>query len=117
MAGERPIAAGRLELPPSGEFAGLWGGGTVPDWRHRGVFRSLVAYRAAIARDRGFRYLQVDAAEASRPILERLGFVELAKTMPYRPLGGQEVDDAAEDEGDTDQDPKGTKDERDDRRA
>ena len=83
MAGERPIAAGRLELPPSGEFAGLWGGGTVPDWRHRGVFRSLVAYRAKIARDRGFRYLQVDAAAASRPILERLGFVELAKTTPY----------------------------------
>ena len=95
MAGERPIAAGRLELPPSGEFAGLWGGGTVPDWRHRGVFRSLVAYRAEIARDRGFRYLQVDAAEASRPILERLGFVELAKTVPFRRLRGQEVDDAA----------------------
>src|SRR4051794_12603166 len=84
MAGERPIAAGRIALPPSGEFASLWGGGTVPAWRHRGVFRALVAHRAAIARDLGYRYLQVDAAAASRPILLRLGFVELAKTTPYR---------------------------------
>jgi GNAT superfamily N-acetyltransferase len=83
MAGEDPIAAGRLGLPSSGDFASLWGGGTVPGWRQRGVFRSLVAYRARIARDRGFRYLQVDASAASRPILERLGFVELAKTVPY----------------------------------
>jgi GNAT superfamily N-acetyltransferase len=85
LADEQPIAAGRVELPASGEFASLWGGGTIPAWRRRGVFRSLVAYRAAIARDRGFRYLQVDASAASRPILERLGFVELAKTTPYRP--------------------------------
>lgn len=85
MADELPIAAGRVELPATGEFASLWGGGTIPAWRQRGVFRSLVAYRAEIARDRGFRYLQVDASPASRPILQRLGFVELAKTTPYRP--------------------------------
>ena len=84
LAGDVPVAAGRVELPPSGEFASLWGGGTVPAWRHRGVFRALVAYRAQLARERGFRYLQVDAAPTSRPILERLGFVELAKTVPYR---------------------------------
>ena len=32
---------------------------------------------------RGFRYLQVDASPDSRPILERLGFVELATTTPF----------------------------------
>jgi GNAT superfamily N-acetyltransferase len=85
MAADQPVAAGRVELPASGEFASLWGGGTIPAWRRRGVFRALVAHRAAIARDRGFRYLQVDASAASRPILERLGFVELAKTTPFRP--------------------------------
>lgn len=90
MAGERPIACGRIRLPATGDFASLWGGGTVPDWRRRGVFRALVAHRAAIARDRGFRYLQVDAAAASRPILQRLGFVELAKTTPYRMLSSQD---------------------------
>jgi hypothetical protein len=37
----------------------------------------------ALAAERGYRYAQVDAAPTSRPILERLGFAELAKTTPY----------------------------------
>ncbi len=79
-----PIAAGRVEFPPRSDFATLWGGGTVPAWRGRGVFRSLVAHRAALARARGYRYLQVDASSASRPVLRRLGFVQLATTTPWR---------------------------------
>ena len=75
---ERPVAAGRLELPPGRAFASLWGGGTVPDARHRGVYRALVRARAEYARERGWRYLTVDARETSRPILERLGFVALS---------------------------------------
>jgi hypothetical protein len=42
-----------------------------------------VAYRAALASARGFRYLQVDASPESGPILTRLGFVELATTTPF----------------------------------
>ncbi|MEO8330398.1 MAG: GNAT family N-acetyltransferase, partial [Candidatus Nanopelagicales bacterium] len=61
----------------------LWGGGTVKEWRGRGVFRSLVASRAALAADKGFRYLQVDASADSQPILERLGFMKLATTTPF----------------------------------
>jgi GNAT superfamily N-acetyltransferase len=76
--GGRPVAAGRLELPPDRSFAGLWGGGTVPAARHQGVYRALVRARADYARARGFRYLTVDAQETSRPILERLGFVPLS---------------------------------------
>ena len=83
MAGDTPIAAGRVEFHDGTDFAGLWGGGTVAAWRRRGVFRSLVAHRAALAAERGFRYLQVDALPASRPILKRLGFVELATTTPF----------------------------------
>jgi GNAT superfamily N-acetyltransferase len=83
FAGDVPIAAGRIELPEHGEFASLWGAGTLPAWRGRGVFRALVAYRARLAAERGFRYLQVDASDDSRPILERLGFVALATTTPY----------------------------------
>jgi GNAT superfamily N-acetyltransferase len=78
-----PISAGRLELLPGTDFASLWGGGTVPAWRGRGVFRSLVAHRAAIAAAHDYRYLQVDASPESRPILERLGFVQLATTTPF----------------------------------
>jgi hypothetical protein len=83
VAGETPIGAGRVEFHIGTEFASLWGGGTVSGWRGRGVFRSLVAHRAALASARGFRYLQVDALPDSRPILERAGFVELATTTPF----------------------------------
>ncbi|HEY1751652.1 MAG TPA: GNAT family N-acetyltransferase [Caulobacteraceae bacterium] len=74
----RPVSSGRLELAPGKAFAGLYGGGTVPGQRSRGVYRALVAARAAEARRHGARYLTVDARETSRPILERLGFVPLA---------------------------------------
>jgi len=73
----RPVSSGRLELPPGRSFAGLWGGGTVPESRHRGAYRALVRARAERARRSGYRYITVDARETSRPILERLGFVAL----------------------------------------
>lgn len=46
-AGSTPVAAGRLEFHPGTDFASLWGGATLPAWRGRGIFRSLVAHRAA----------------------------------------------------------------------
>jgi GNAT superfamily N-acetyltransferase len=69
-----PVSSGRLELAPGKAFAGLYGGGTVPAYQRRGVYRALVAARVAEARRRGHRFLAVDARETSRPILERLGF-------------------------------------------
>jgi GNAT superfamily N-acetyltransferase len=83
LAGDVPVSAARMELVPGTGFAGLWGGGTVEGWRGRGVYRALVAHRARLAADRGYRYLQVDASDRSRPILERLGFVPLTTTTPY----------------------------------
>jgi GNAT superfamily N-acetyltransferase len=71
------VAASRVE------FASLWGGGTLRAWRSRGIFRAMVAHRAALAAARGYRYLQVDAMPDSRPILSRLGFTELATTTPF----------------------------------
>ena len=88
LAGQIPIAAARVEFHPGSDFASLWGGATLPAWRGRGVFRSLVAHRATLASARGFRYLQVDATPDSRPILRRLGFVELATTTPFTHPGG-----------------------------
>lgn len=83
LAGDRPVSAARMELPPGTDFAGLWGGGTVAQWRGRGLYRALIAFRARIAAERGYRYLQVDASDQSRPILARLGFVPLTTTTPY----------------------------------
>ncbi|MCP9943604.1 GNAT family N-acetyltransferase [Streptomyces somaliensis] len=78
-----PVGSARVELVPGTGFAGLWGGGTVPEWRGRGVYRALVAHRARIAAERGFSRLQVDASDDSRPVLERLGFAVLSTTTPY----------------------------------
>jgi GNAT superfamily N-acetyltransferase len=86
-SGGEPIAAARVELEAGTEFVGGWGGCTRQDWRGRGVFRALVAHGAALAAERGFRYVQVDANEQSRPILLQLGFAELCKTTPYIRVG------------------------------
>jgi GNAT superfamily N-acetyltransferase len=83
LAGDEPVSAARLELVPGTRFAGLWGGGTVPHWRGRGIYRALVAHRAEVAASRGYRYVQVDATAQSRPILARLGFEPLTTTTPY----------------------------------
>jgi GNAT superfamily N-acetyltransferase len=83
MAGDLPICAGRIEFHRGTRFASLWGGGTTPAWRGRGIYRAVVAYRARLAAERGYRYLQVDALPESQPILVRLGFVRLSTTVPY----------------------------------
>ncbi|GKQ33905.1 GNAT family N-acetyltransferase [Streptomyces sp. A012304] len=83
LAGDEPVSSARMELVPGTRFAGLWGGGTVEGWRGRGIYRALVAHRARAAADRGYRYLQVDASDQSRPILQRLGFAALSTTTPY----------------------------------
>ncbi len=83
MEGGTPVSAARMEMRPGAGFAGLWGGGTVPQWRGRGIYRLLVAHRARIAAELAIPYLQVDASDDSRPILERLGFGVLGVTVPY----------------------------------
>ncbi len=78
-----PVSEGRVDLPPAGDFAGLWGGATVSAWRRQGIYRALVAHRAALAAERGYRWLMVDASSQSRPILQAVGFVAIASTTPH----------------------------------
>ena len=77
------VSGGRVDLEPGKDFAGLFGGVTLPAFRGRGLYRATVAERARIARERGYRWLYVDALPTSRPILERLGFERLTTTTPY----------------------------------
>ena len=77
------VSAGRIEFRPGTEFAGLWGGATLREWRGKGIYRALVARRAHLAAARGVRYLQVDASADSAPILQRLGFAAVTTTTPY----------------------------------
>ncbi|MFF5078095.1 GNAT family N-acetyltransferase [Actinoplanes sp. NPDC000266] len=68
---------------PGTDFVALLGGTTLPDWRGRGLYRAMVAFRAREAVDRGFRLLHVDASPYSAPILRRLGFQQITTSTPY----------------------------------
>jgi GNAT superfamily N-acetyltransferase len=82
-AGDLTVCAGWMRFPSATEFVTFWGGATLPAWRGRGIYRALVAHRARLAAERGRRYIEVDASDNSRPILERLGFVAVTTTTPY----------------------------------
>jgi GNAT superfamily N-acetyltransferase len=79
----RVVSAAWVRFELGTPFATLWGGGTLLEWRGRGIYRALVALRAQLAQERGFEYLEVDASDDSRPILERLGFEPVTTTTPY----------------------------------
>jgi hypothetical protein len=81
--GGRMISAGRLEPVPNSDFAGIWGGSTLEEWRGRGIYRALTAARARSALAIGRTWINSDSTEYSRPILERSGFVKVSTTTPY----------------------------------
>lgn len=73
-----------LRLTEHTQFAGLWGGSTLPPWRRRGLYRALVSHRAEIALAQGYPYARVDTSPDSRPILTALGLVPVEGTRPFR---------------------------------
>ena len=79
----QPVSGGRVDFEDDVEFAGLFGGITLPEYRGRGLYRATVAKRAELARERGYRWLYSDALPTSRPILQRLGFVPITTTTPF----------------------------------
>ena len=78
---EKPVAAGWSFYYPKCTFAGLYGGSTLAlppaGHRHR---PGRVRMRVTIAH--GMRFLTVDAGEESQPILEKLGFRQIAVSNP-----------------------------------
>ena len=77
------VSAGRLEPVPGTDFAGIWGGSTLKEWRGRGIYRALTAARARSALRMGKTLINSDSTEYSRPILERYGFLKVSTTTPY----------------------------------
>ncbi len=84
-----PASYGRIDFHKGSDFAGLWGGSTLPEYRQRGLYTALVAVRAQEAIQRGKRYLTIDASPMSRAVLEKFGFTLLAYSYPciYRGKG------------------------------
>jgi GNAT superfamily N-acetyltransferase len=81
--GRRVVCSGRLNRVEGTEFAGVWGGSTLPEWRGKGIYRALTAARARAALAEGVRYMHSDCTVMSRPILERSGLVAVTTTTPY----------------------------------
>ncbi|MFB9165012.1 GNAT family N-acetyltransferase [Arthrobacter psychrochitiniphilus] len=78
------VSAGRLEPVPNSDFAGIWGGATLKEFRGRGIYRALTAARAHSALAAGKLLAHSDSTEDSRPILERSGLLKVSTTTPYR---------------------------------
>jgi GNAT superfamily N-acetyltransferase len=72
-----PVAAGRATFAEAGVV--LNGGATLPQARGRGAYSALVAARWEEAVRRGTPALITQAGAMSRPILQRLGFREVAE--------------------------------------
>lgn len=61
-------------------FASLWGGSTIADYRGRGLYTSVLAARVREARRRKVPYLTIDAGHMSGPIVARHGFEVITHT-------------------------------------
>jgi GNAT superfamily N-acetyltransferase len=79
-----PAAAAWIRFHAGTDFAALFGGSTLPQYRKRGLYTTLLNVRAQAALERGYRFLSVDASEMSRPILEKHGFVKVTTATAYK---------------------------------
>ncbi len=69
-----PACTGWIYFHAHSQFADLWGGSTVPEYRRQGLYTAVLAARVQEARRRGYRFLTIDASPMSRPIVARHGF-------------------------------------------
>lgn len=79
-----PVSSAWIEFFRQSQFAYLWGGSTLPDYRKRGLYTALLATRTQEALGRGVRFLSVDTSPMSRPILEKFGFQLLTYAHPRK---------------------------------
>ena len=80
----QPVSSAWITYHQGSQFAGLWGGATLPAYRGRGIYTALIAARLQEARQRGVRYLTIDASPMSRPIVQKHGFKFLTNTYPCK---------------------------------
>ncbi len=80
----RPIAAARWRYGSLHPAVHLSGAETLPEFRNRGAYSTLVEFRARQALQRGKRYATIIADETtSAPILMKRGFVSVGRATIY----------------------------------
>lgn len=78
------MASGGLTLNRHFGMGFLWAGGTVPEFRGRGIYTALVAARAQLAREQGLSHVGLYAiVDTSSPIVAHLGFERLSGAMHW----------------------------------
>jgi hypothetical protein len=80
---DRPACAGWTYFHPNSQFAGLWGGSTLVEQRKRGLYTAVLATRVQEARQRGYRFLMIDASPMSRAIVANHGFQLLTEVRDF----------------------------------
>jgi len=78
-----PVCEGRINFPEKSMFASIWGGATLSAYRRQGYYTAVLAVRVQEARQRGARFLTIDASPMSRPIVEKFGFRLLTMSQPH----------------------------------
>lgn len=81
--GERPACTGWIYWHPQSQFASLHGGATLPDYRGRGLYTSVLAIRVQEAIRRSYRFLTIEAGPMSHPIVAKHGFRLLTHVNAY----------------------------------
>ena len=69
---------------PPGQFATLFAGSTIAEYRRQGLYTSLLATRLKEIRERGYRYAVVEAGAMSKPIVAKHGFRHLTTVYDYQ---------------------------------
>ena len=68
---------------PRGQFATLFAGSTIAEFRKQGLYTSLLQTRLQEIRERGYRYAVVEAGSMSKPIVAKYGFQHLTTVYDY----------------------------------
>jgi len=68
---------------PKGQFAMLFAGSTISEFRKQGLYTSLLAKRLQEIRERAYRIAVVEAGSMSRPIVAKHGFQYLTTLYDY----------------------------------
>ena len=68
---------------PRGQFATLFAGSTITDYRNQGLYTSLLATRVQEIRERGYHFAVVETGDMSRPIVAKHGFQHLTTVHDF----------------------------------
>lgn len=68
---------------PRGQFATLFAGSTIPEYRKQGLYTGLLATRIKEIRERGYRFAVVEAGSMSKPIVAKHGFQHLTTVYDF----------------------------------